>query len=60
MVHRAGRNISSIVSGAQMTLGSFDNMSVGLGSVEDRMIDLFHRTAFLLKCAPEIDFFHGR
>lgn len=37
-----------------MTLGSFDNMSVGLGSVEDRMIDLFHSTAFLLKCAPEI------
>lgn len=43
-----------------MTLGSFDYMSVGLGSVEDRMIDLFHSMALLLKCAPEIDFFHER
>lgn len=49
-----------IVSGTQMTLGSFDYKSVGLGSMEDRMIDLFHSMALLLNCAPDIDFFHGR
>ena len=60
-MHRAGRSIISfVVSGTQMTLGSFDYMSVGLGSMEDRMIGLFHSMALLLKCAPETDFFHGR